>query len=152
MVCSNNGGRLFWGTGGMTERYNNIYRIESSRKPGWDYSQQGAYFITVCTAKGDHCFGHIDKRRMILSDIGRVAEEEWLKTPDIRPDMNLTLDSYCIMPNHVHGIIIIGENRYNRDQKIILPGFGPQRKNYWPRQFFMEVMNCEQSNDKPFQP
>jgi REP element-mobilizing transposase RayT len=113
----------------MSDTYNNIYRIESSRRPGWDYTWQGAYFITICTAEGEHYFGHIRNKRMILSDIGRIASEEWLKTPAMRPDMNITLGSYCIMPNHVHGIIIIGENEYNRIRQNKTTGFGPQRKN-----------------------
>src|SRR5579863_755832 len=48
-----------------------------------------------------------------LSAIGQIARVEWLKTIEMRPDMNLELGEYVIMPNHVHGIILIGENRFN---------------------------------------
>jgi len=51
--------------------------------------------------------------KLQLSEIGKIAESEWLKTPDIRPDMNLRLGEFIVMPNHMHGIIIIGENQYN---------------------------------------
>ena len=51
---------------------------------------------------------------MILSEIGEIAKREWLKSPEIRPDMNLTLDEYIIMPNHIHGIIQIGRNSFNK--------------------------------------
>ena len=50
---------------------------------------------------------------MISSEIGDIVRSEWLKSPEIRPDMNLKLDEYIIMPNHFHGIIMIGKNEYN---------------------------------------
>ncbi len=51
---------------------------------------------------------------MVLTEIGKIAETEWTRTPQIRLDMNIALDAFCVMPNHFHGIIIIGENEYNR--------------------------------------
>jgi len=61
----------------------------------------------------DHYFGEIRDGVMDLSEIGKIAQTEWLKTPEIRPDMNLELGSSMLMPNHFHGIITIGENEYN---------------------------------------
>ena len=58
--------------------------------------------------------GEIENHRIVLSEIGEIAQKEWIRTPQIRPDMNIVLDEYCSMPNHFHGIIIIGENEYNR--------------------------------------
>ena len=58
-------------------------------------------------------FGNIKDGIMILSRLGEIAENEWLKTPTLRPDMNLELDPFVVMPNHVHGIIISGKNKYN---------------------------------------
>jgi len=51
---------------------------------------------------------------MHLSESGKIVHKQWIKTPGIRPDMNLTLDVFCVMPNHFHAIIEIGENEYNR--------------------------------------
>ena len=62
-------------------------------------------------------FGEIIKGQMNLSEIGEIVKSEWLKSPEIRPDMNLELDEYVIMPNHIHGIIIIGRNKYNVDDR-----------------------------------
>jgi len=59
-------------------------------------------------------FGKIINGRMILSKIGEIVNDEWLKTPEIRRDMNITLDEFVLMPDHFHEIIIIGENRYNQ--------------------------------------
>ena len=52
---------------------------------------------------------------MQQSEIGQVAHDEWFKTPGLRPDMNLELGEFVVMPNHIHGIIIIGKNQYNSD-------------------------------------
>lgn len=97
----------------MPEKYQNKYRIASARLPQWDYGYQAAYFVTICTKKRRHWFGAIRNRTMYLSEIGKIAEQEWVKTPDLRPNMNLELGEYVVMPNHFHAIIIIGENRYN---------------------------------------
>ena len=97
----------------MADKFQNKYRIASARLPHWDYGRQAAYFITICTQKRQHWFGAIRNGKMHLSGIGKIAEQEWVKTPDIRPDLNLELDEFVIMPNHFHAIVIIGENRYN---------------------------------------
>lgn len=92
---------------------NNKYRI-STRLQKWDYKWQGAYFITICTADRINFFGHIQNGEMILNELGLVVQKEWEKTPELRRDMNLTLDAFVIMPNHFHGILCIGSNDYNR--------------------------------------
>jgi putative transposase len=97
----------------MADKFMGKYRIPSARAVWWDYSWEAAYFITICAAHRTHYFGEIDNGSMILSDIGRIAETEWVKTPDIRPDMNITLDAYVVMPNHFHAILIIGRNPFN---------------------------------------
>ena len=50
---------------------------------------------------------------MQLTEIRKLAEAEWLKTAQVRPDMNLDLGPFVVMPNHFHAIITIGENAYN---------------------------------------
>jgi hypothetical protein len=95
------------------DKYKGIYRIPSARWRDWDYGANAAYFVTVCTAHREHFFGEITGGEMQLSAIGQTVESEWLKTPALRPDMNLILDRYVVMPNHFHGIIVIGENLYN---------------------------------------
>ena len=111
----------------MTDKFQNKYRIPSARAAWWNYASNAAYFITICTKHRMHYFGKIGA----LSPIGKIAESEWLKTPSIRPDMNLELDEFVVMPNHFHAIIWIGENEYNRnlDGYDIANKFGPQFKN-----------------------
>ncbi|HAX93716.1 MAG TPA: hypothetical protein DCY25_07205 [Bacteroidales bacterium] len=97
----------------MAEKFRNKYRIPSARLPSWDYSHDGMYFITICTLNRECFFGKIVNREMHLDGIGEITEQQWIKTPEMRPDMNLELDAFVVMPNHFHGIIIIGKNQYN---------------------------------------
>ncbi len=87
--------------------YNNRYRIESSRLQGYDYSQNGAYCITICTKNREQYFGTIINGVMHHSQMGEIAKHEWLRTPQLRPDTNIVLDEFVIMPDHVHMIFFI---------------------------------------------
>lgn len=109
--------------------FQNKYRTTSTRWQRWNYANIGAYFITICTKNRVHYFGEINESHeenpMILSQIGEIVETEWLKTPQIRPDMNLHLDEYVVMPNHFHAILVIGENQFNTkttDNGIVIDG------------------------------
>jgi REP element-mobilizing transposase RayT len=97
----------------MTDKFNGKYRIKSARLQNWDYANSGMYFITICTENREHYFGNIENGVMQLSEMGLIVKYEWLKTFLMRPDMNLKMDEYVIMPNHFHAIIIIGDNKYN---------------------------------------
>jgi REP element-mobilizing transposase RayT len=111
------------------DKFQNKYRIASNRAQWWNYSNNAAYFVTICTANKIHFLGEISDGKMQLSEIGKIVENEWLKTIDLRPDMNLTLGEYVIMPNHFHCIIIIGKNKYNTETTQQPNKFGPQSKN-----------------------
>ncbi len=78
---------------------------KSVRLREYDYSKPNAYFITICTYNKECIFGAIINGEMQLNAYGKIVENEWLKTPTIRP--YVLLDKYIIMPNHIHGIIII---------------------------------------------
>ena len=100
----------------MADKFNNKYRIPSARLQSWDYSSSGLYFVTICTKNRENYFGEIIKGEMHLSEIGKIVDAEWFKTFEMRPDMNLEMDEFVIMPNHFHAIIGIGENRFNTSQ------------------------------------
>ena len=89
----------------MAEKFNNKYRIESARLPNWDYGSNSAYFITVCTHNKVHFFGEILYGEMQLSEIGKMAEKYWYDIP--RHFSFVKLDAFVVMPNHIHGILII---------------------------------------------
>jgi REP element-mobilizing transposase RayT len=85
--------------------YKNKYRSDTSRLKGWDYSNPGRYFITICTYNKDHLFGEINGGIMELSDFGQIALQEWWKSFEMRSE--LFCDAFVIMPNHLHGIVRI---------------------------------------------
>ncbi len=77
----------------------------SIRLKGYDYSQAGAYFVTLCTYQ-QHClFGTVSAGAVQLNDFGRIAQDEWSKSAEIRQE--LELDAFVVMPNHLHGIVWI---------------------------------------------
>ena len=101
------------------DKYNNKYRIASARAPFWDYGRNAAYFVTICTHNRIHWFGKIVDGVMDLSAIGKIVQTEWLKTFEMRPDMNLWLGEYVVIPNHFQAIIGIGKNKYNTQRKTV---------------------------------
>lgn len=89
----------------MTERFRNKYRVSSARLPEWDYRWPGAYFITICTDNHHHFFGRIEDKVMQFSPVGAIADVLWQQLKMHYP--NLGLGAFVIMPNHVHGILIL---------------------------------------------
>ncbi|MFA5374281.1 MAG: transposase [Dehalococcoidia bacterium] len=81
-----------------------IRRRRSRRLKGYDYSQAGAYFITICTHNHECMFGHISDGEMVLNDAGRIVHAVWDGLTERFP--GLELDTLTVMPNHVHGIVI----------------------------------------------
>ena len=74
------------------------------------------YFITIYTQNGKHFFGEFNNGAIDLSEIKKIVESEWLKTQSIRPDINLTLVEFVVMPNHFNAIIYIDANEYNNSK------------------------------------
>ncbi len=79
----------------------------SIRLRGYDYTQAGAYFVTICTHKCTHLFGRVTDGNMMLNAFGDIVWEEWFKTARVRPYVALYEDEFVVMPNHIHGIIWI---------------------------------------------
>ena len=94
------------------DKFQNKYRISSARLQSWDYRWEGIYFITICTQDKEHYFGEInDDNKMQLSNIGIIADILWHEIPN--HSLNVELGSYVIMPNHIHGILILTGNNGN---------------------------------------
>lgn len=83
------------------------------RLPRYDYSQDGAYFITIRIHRWQHHFGKIQNSRMQYSPLGKIAKGYWLEIPKHFPFVHL--DTFKVMPNHIHGILVILK-RLNRAQ------------------------------------
>jgi len=84
---------------------------KSNRLKNYDYSQPRWYFVTICTQDKVSWFGDIKKRKIKLTQFGMIANQCWLDIPKHFP--NVKLDEFVIMPNHVHGIVIINQNDDN---------------------------------------
>ncbi|QGZ90543.1 transposase [Microcystis aeruginosa] len=95
----------------------------SIRLRNYDYSQPGAYFVTICTYQKRPWFGEIKNGQMYLNQLGKIVADEWLKTCKIRP--NFQLAEWVIMPNHFHGIVII--NDYSGDNQSLGNGQSASR-------------------------
>ena len=80
----------------------------SIRLKGYDYSQPGWYFITICTQNREMMFGDVVDGEMIMNSGGDITKKCWFDIPVHFP--NVCLDEFVIMPNHLHGIINIIEN------------------------------------------
>lgn len=118
--------------------YKNKYRIETTRLKNWDYSSNGYYYITICTKNREHIFGKIAVETglkpvstknpvstmiMILNEYGKIVEKCWYDLSEHYS--NLKLDEFVIMPNHIHGIMIIENNNIPASVGAVETGLKP---------------------------
>jgi len=101
----------------MTGKYQNKYRVSSIRLQNWDYGWNAAYFITICTQNRQHYFGDVVDGKMRLSPIGILADVFWHEIKN--HTKNVELGAFVVMPNHVHGILILNSDGVNNDNKNI---------------------------------
>lgn len=85
------------------------YRNGSTRMKNWDYRSRADYFVTIRVREKNDFFGTIKNGKMILSEYGLIANERWLLLP--RHFKNIELGPHIIMPDHIHGIISITQNK-----------------------------------------
>ena len=78
---------------------------KSPRLAGYDYTQSGAYFVTICTFQREHLFGDILDGEMRLNQLGEIAHQHWAALTSHFTD--LELDAFVIMPNHLHGLPVL---------------------------------------------
>jgi REP element-mobilizing transposase RayT len=100
------------------EKFKNKYRISSTRLKNWNYGNNGAYFITICTANRTHYFGNIKNGILQLNDTGILAKKYWGEIPEHFPFIEL--GNFVIMSNHIHGILIIDNQENNANLDINL--------------------------------
>jgi REP element-mobilizing transposase RayT len=107
--------------GSMTGRFTHEdHRRRSVRLPGYDYGRAGAYFVTICTVQRECLLGDVVDGQMQLSDYGRIVEEEWMHTSSIRE--YATLDAFVVMPNHLHGVILLAERAEKTSPRLTYSG------------------------------
>jgi putative transposase len=86
----------------------NIYKRQTIRLKGYDYTQAGVYFVTLVSWQRQCLFGHVVKGMMILNDIGQIIQKEWQILSGHFP--GIRLEELVVMPNHLHGIVVIEDN------------------------------------------
>lgn len=90
------------------------WQRHSKRLQKYDYSQAGSYFITINCKGGKKMFGAVENGNTILNDFGEIAQNAWMNTPSLRP--NVSLGAFVIMPDHIHGIICIDFQKENNNK------------------------------------
>jgi len=93
---------------------------KSNRLKDYDYSRNGYYFVTICIKDRQELFGTVENNQMILNDLGKIAEKCWIDLPNHY--MNCALDEFTIMPNHIHGIVVIDNELLTN---YVVTGFKP---------------------------
>ncbi|HHT9104969.1 MAG TPA: hypothetical protein ACFYD7_03760 [Candidatus Wujingus californicus] len=105
------------------------YRIDSIRLNDFDYSKNGAYFVTICTRNNEHILGNVNNQLMNMTRQGEIVKECWLALP--LHYCNCTLDEFIVMPNHVHGVVIINndiiETSFKQDNIVAETGLKPDK-------------------------
>lgn len=113
----------------MSNKYNpKIHHRKTIRIKNYDYSAFGYYFVTICAKNKIEYFGKIIDDKMALNIFGRIIVDEWIKTKDIRS--NIELDEFIVMPNHVHGIVVFRRGvSHTPNSTNIESGYGGIWKN-----------------------
>ena len=142
-------------------RYNpKIHHRKSIRLKGYDYSQNGTYFVTLCTQNREYLFGKIEKDEMVLNEAGKGAQLCWYEIPKHYP--YVVLDTFIVMPNHIHGIIMIdnpvGANNHSPLQSGTSKTIGAIVRGYkigvtkllanysvWQRNYYEHIIRNENS-------
>jgi REP element-mobilizing transposase RayT len=88
-------------------KFKRKYRIESARLRSWDYSFPGWYFVTICTKQLKPYLGKIDEGCLVLNELGLTTYQYWSEIP--QHHNNSAIDEFIVMPNHIHGILILVE-------------------------------------------
>ena len=151
----------------MATKFRDRYRIESTRLKNYDYSQNGAYFITICTNKRVNFLGEIIDSKLSETKQSKICIECWNDLSNHYP--NCILDEFIVMPNHVHGIVIIdnfkiniqpNDNQKNHSVSEIIRAFKPfssRRINeyqntyglsIWQSRFHDHIIRDEESLNK----
>ena len=106
----------------IMQKFQGKYRIETTRAKWWNYSNEGYYFITICTKNRKHLFGYVKDEEMILNEYGQIVSDCWYDLPNHY--RNIILDEFQVMPNHIHCIVGVDNSKIiNSD--IVETGFKP---------------------------
>jgi len=120
-----------------------------TRLENYDYSKNGYYFITICAENREEWFGKVEKEEMILNQYGKIVNQCWDDLPSHY--FNCSLDTFVIMPNHIHGIIVILNNNTVGNGLKPFPTHGLSEMIRGFKTFSSRKINEEIKNDNKFQ-
>jgi REP element-mobilizing transposase RayT len=102
----------------MTESDKKLHHRRSIRLADYDYSAEGGYYITIVTQGRVCLFGEVIDGNMHLNDFGKIVWEEWFRSTNIRHEIELDMDEFVVMPNHIHGIVYIIDDQGRGDRPV----------------------------------
>ena len=116
------------------ELFHDKYRVPATRLPGYNYGQSGAYFVTICTAGRQPCFGQgevpgsdWDAASLRPTVLGQRVLSGWASIPSFAPFV--TLDAFVLIPDHVHGLLLVDNDEPSGPPQPYENRFGPQCQN-----------------------
>lgn len=138
----------------------NIHHRRSIRLRGYDYSQAGAYFVTMVTHRREYLFGDVVDGEMRLNRFGQIAQRAWFDLPKHYP--HVELGAFCIMPNHVHAVIVLiddtVETRHPLSEIVrAFKSFSARRINklrqmqgipVWQRDYYEHIIRNAKEHDR----
>ena len=136
-----------------------FHHRQSIRLQGYDYSASGAYFISICTHDREYLFGYIVNETMEFNIFGDIAQYYWQQLSQYHP--NIILDESIVMPNHLHGIIVLESSMdYKKSISEIIRGFktfsakainkerGLRGVPVWQRNYYDRIIRNELELDR----
>jgi len=120
-----------------------------NRLKNYDYAEDGYYFITICAGNREEWFGKIEKEEMILNQYGKIANQCWDDLPEHY--LNYSLDTFVVMPNHIHGIIVIDNDNTVGNGLKPFPTHGLSEMIRGFKTFSSRKINEEAMSGKKFQ-
>lgn len=125
-----------------------IKQRKSNRLKNFDYSSSGWYFVTICTQNRECLFGNIIDNHMVLNKYGKIINKYFLEIP--KHYNNVELDEFIIMPNHIHGIIVIRNSNQSvgNDLRVVpinnnqVGHGGPTLQNIRQQQLLFRIIKC----------
>jgi putative transposase len=123
------------------------------RLPLFNYAEARAYFVTICTLQDRSLFGEIHDGSMICNPLGKIVEDCWNKIP--MHYSTAELDAFLVMPNHVHGVIVLGEGRagHARPLQMVVGSFKAAVSRaaefpVWQRSFWDRIVRNDSELDQ----
>jgi len=138
----------------------NKHKRRSIRLKGYDYRSSGVYFVTIVTQGRALLWADVCEGEVILSPAGEMVEQVWTQLPERFP--RVSLDAFVVMPNHVHGLLVLGgiepsstalsdvvgafksQSTVNYTRGVREQGWSAFEKRVWQSNYFERILRNEE--------